>query len=111
MFILQQSHYHLTSERKWHTAFKLSSCMTIQDTADFFLYIHGSVHHNSILIRSNKMQHYAGIYLPQNYSTCFGRPSHPSSGVRKTVTVASGTGHITCQINNLQPAWPIGHAG
>jgi hypothetical protein len=26
-------------------------------------YIHGSVHHNSILIRSNKMQQYAGIYL------------------------------------------------
>jgi hypothetical protein len=26
-------------------------------------------------------------------STCFGRPSHPSSGVHKTVTAASGTGH------------------
>jgi len=46
-----------------------------------------------ILIRSNKMQHYAGIYLLQNYSTCFGCPSHPSSGVQKTVTAASGTGH------------------
>ena len=30
-----------------------------------------------ILIRSNKMQHYAGIYLLQNHSTCFGCPSHP----------------------------------
>jgi len=35
-------------------------------------YIHGSVHRNSLLIRSNKIQHYAGIYLLQNYSTCFG---------------------------------------
>jgi len=31
-------------------------------------YIQGSVHRNSILIRSNKMQQYAGIYLLQNYS-------------------------------------------
>ena len=34
-------------------------------------YIHCSVHRNSILIRSNKMQQYAGIYLLQNYSTFF----------------------------------------
>jgi hypothetical protein len=39
------------------------------------------------------MQHYAGIYLLQNHSTCFGCPSHPLSGVHKTVTAASGTGH------------------
>ena len=38
------------------------------------------------------MQHYAGIYLLQNNATCFGCPSHPSSGVHKTVTAASGTG-------------------
>ena len=56
-------------------------------------YIHGSVHRNCILIRSNKMQQYAGIYLLQNHSTCFGCPSHPSPGVHKTVTAASGTGH------------------
>ena len=31
-----------------------------------------------ILIRSNKVQQYAGIYLMQVYSTCFGRPSRPS---------------------------------
>ena len=48
----------------------------------------------SIFIRSNKMQQYAGIYLPQNHSTCFGCPSHLSSGVHETVTAASGTGHI-----------------
>jgi hypothetical protein len=37
------------------------------------------------------MQKYAGIYLLRNYSTCFGCSSHPSSGVHKTVTAASGT--------------------
>jgi len=58
-------------------------------------YIHGSVHRNSILTRSNKIEQYAGIYLLQNYSKSFGCPSHPSSGVHKNVAAASGTGHIT----------------
>ena len=39
------------------------------------------------------MQPYAGVYLPQNYPTCFGCLSHPSSGVHQNVTAASGTGH------------------
>jgi len=30
----------------------------------------------------------------QKYSTCFGWPSQPSSGLHKIVTAASGTGHI-----------------
>jgi len=59
----------------------------------YIFYIRGSVHRNSILIRSNKMQQYAGVYLLQNDTTCFSCPSHPSSGVHKTVTAASGTGH------------------
>jgi len=39
------------------------------------------------------MQQYADIYLLLNYSTCFGRPSRPSSRVHKTVVPASGTDH------------------
>ena len=46
-----------------------------------------------VLIRSNKMQQYAGFYLLQKYSACFGCLSHPSSGVYQIVTAASGTGH------------------
>ena len=57
-----------------------------------------------IVIRSNEIQQYAGVYLLQNYSTCFGRVSYPSSGVHQTVTAASATGHITCKSNNLPPA-------
>jgi len=45
------------------------------------------------LKKSNKMQHCAYIYLPLNDSTCFGRPSRPSSGVHKTAVAASGTDH------------------
>ena len=61
--------------------------------AAFFFYIHGSVHRDSILIRSNQIQQYAGVHLLQNYSTCFGCLSQPSSGLQKSVTAASGTGH------------------
>ena len=39
------------------------------------------------------MQLNADIYLLLNYSTCFGLPSYPSSGVHKTVVAASGTDH------------------
>ena len=69
-----------------------------------------------ILIRSNKMQQYAGIYLLQNHSTCFGCPSHSSSGVHKTVTAPSGTGHSIWATTFLQRKvvaqilWPV-HRG
>jgi len=45
------------------------------------------------LKKSNEMQQYADIYLLLNYSTCYGRPSRPSSRVHKTVVAASGTDH------------------
>jgi len=34
----------------------------------------------------------------QVYSTCFGCQPHTSSGEHKTVTIASGTGHIFVQL-------------
>ena len=55
-----------------------------------------------ILIRSNEMQQYAGVYLLQNYSTCFGCLSHPSSGVHQTVTAASDIGHSVGATTFLQ---------
>jgi len=48
------------------------------------------------------MQQYADIYLLLNHSTCFGCQPHPSSGVLKTVTAASGTGHNTGTATSLQ---------
>ena len=48
------------------------------------------------------MEQYAGIYLLQVYSTCFGRPSRPSSGVYKTVIAASGRGRSNGATNFLQ---------
>ena len=46
------------------------------------------------------------LFTAKLLSTFFGCPSHPSSGVHKTVTAASYTGHITYPGNNLPPAWP-----
>jgi len=59
----------------------------------FVKYICSSVHRNSKLKKSNKMQQYADIYLLLNCSTCFGRPSRPSSEIHKTVVAASATDH------------------
>ena len=41
----------------------------------------------------------------QVHSTCFGCQLHPSSGVHKTVTTSSGTGHIFCAATSLQRGW------
>ena len=43
--------------------------------------------------KPNKIRKYADTYLLLNYSTRFGHPSRPSSGVHKTVVAASGTDH------------------
>ena len=59
----------------------------------WLFYIRGSVHRNSRLKKSNEMQQNADINLLLNHSTCFGRPSRPSSGLHKTVVAASGTDH------------------
>jgi hypothetical protein len=56
-------------------------------------YFHGSVHRDSILLRSNEKQQYAGIYLLQNHCTYFGCLLHPSSGEHEIVAAASGTVH------------------
>ena len=70
-------------------------------------YICSSVHRNSRLKKSNKMQQYADIYLLLNYCTCFGRPSSPSSGVHKTVVAAYGTAHTIWEASFLKrdPIW------
>jgi len=56
----------------------------------------------SSLKNSNKMRQYADIYLLLNYSTCFGRPSRPSSGVHKTLVATSGTDHTIWGTNFLK---------
>ena len=70
-----------------------NNAIRIISNLDLDFYIHGSVHRDSVLIGSNEMKDYAGVYLLQNYYICFGCLSHPSTGVHQTVTATSGTGH------------------
>ena len=45
------------------------------------------------------------LLIHGHYSTCFGRPSRPSSGVHKTVVVASGTDHTIWGASFLKRAF------
>ena len=55
-----------------------------------------------IIVQRDATQSSLSIIL-QVHSTCFGCQPHPSSGVHKTVTTASGTGHIFCA---TWQSWP-----
>jgi hypothetical protein len=57
-----------------------------------------------IIVQRGETQSSLFIIL-QVHSTCFGCQPHPSSGVHKTVTTASGTGHISCAAV-AKLAWP-----
>ena len=55
-------------------------------------YVYGSVNRWSILIIVQRDATQSSLFIIlQVHSTCFGCQTHPSSGVHKTVTTASGT--------------------
>ena len=61
------------------------------------------MHRWSILIMVQQDATQSSLFIIlQVHSTCFGCQPHPSSGVHKTVTTASGTGHIFCAATSLQ---------
>ena len=69
-------------------------------------YIHGSVHHNSILINSNSMQVF--IYCKITLHVSAVHRTHHQEYI--TLTAVSGTGHITYPVTFLQcglitPRW------
>jgi len=58
-------------------------------------YVYGSVDRWSILIIVQRGATQSSLVIVlQVHSTCFGCQPHPSSGVHRTVTTASGTGHV-----------------
>ena len=111
IILLDNSEFEAYWLLTWLILQKARNKLSVLFRLPYTFYIHGSVHRNSILIRYNKMQQYAGIYLLQNNSICFGCPSqHPSSGVHKNVTAASGTGHSIwattfLQLGKIWPRW------
>jgi len=58
----------------------------------------------SITVQRDATQSSLFIIL-QVHCTCFGCQPHPSSGAHKTVTTASGTGHVLL-CSYLPPMWP-----
>ena len=59
--------------------------------------------HSLILIVVQRDATQSSLFIIlQVHSTCFGRQPHPSSEAHKTVTTASGTGHIFCAATSLQ---------
>jgi hypothetical protein len=66
-------------------------------------YVYGSVHRWSLLITVQRDATQSSLFIILKvHSTCFGCQPHPLSGVHKTVTTASGTGHIFCAATSLQ---------
>ena len=58
---------------------------------------------NLILITVQRDATQSSLFIIlQVHSTCFGCQPHPSSGVHKTVTTASSTGHTFCAATSLQ---------
>jgi len=58
---------------------------------------------NSILIIVQRDATQSNLFIIlQVHPTCFGCQPHPLSGVHKTVTTASSTGHIVCAASSLQ---------
>jgi hypothetical protein len=93
------------------TLLQVPLCKCINRNSKFVtsFYVYGSAHRWSILIivQWDATQSSPFIIL-QVHSTCFGCQTHPSSGVHKTVTTASGTGHIFCAVssNMSKLVWP-----
>ena len=86
----------------------LYGSLGVKELTEF--YVNGSMHRWSILIIVQPDATQSSLFIiPQVHSTCFGCQSHPSSGVRKTVTTASGTGHNFIQLppsSVAKLAWP-----
>ena len=99
---VRKEHHQALQYTIWNISHCASRCFEICEilrilktfTKIFYIcYIRDSVHRSSRLKKSSEMQQNADIYLLLNYRTCFGRPSHPLSGVHKTAVAAFGTDH------------------
>ena len=78
---------------------------------DFTQYTFEKKNIGSILITVQRDATQSSLFIIlQVHSTCFGCRPLPSSGVIKTVTTASGTGHIFCAATFLQ-RHELGHVG
>ena len=78
----------------WSESLHLTSCIGswVNETSSYEFYVRGSVHRWSTLITLQRDAKQSSLFIILHVnSTCFGSQPHPSSGVHKTVTTASGT--------------------
>jgi len=76
-------------------------------TTIYKFYVYGSMHRWSILIIVQRDATQSSLFIIlQVHSTCFQCQPHPSSGVHKTVTTASGTVQLPPS-NMPKLAWPL----
>ena len=89
------SFWRLHSEHVLTPLLYLASCACCESVLIFYVY--GSVHRWSTLITVQRDATQSSLFIIlQVHSTLFGCQQHSSSGVHKTVTTASGTGHMFC---------------
>ena len=72
-----------------------------EELTGYFL-THVSLNHNSMLIKIQPDATVCGYLFTAKSLYMFRASQHPSSGVLKTVTAASGTGHNTGTATSLQ---------
>ena len=77
-------------------------CVHISSVGEFYVYVYGSLHRCLLIIVQRDATQSSLFIILQVHSTCFRCQPHPSSGVNKTVTTASGTDHIFCAATFLQ---------
>jgi len=76
------------------------------NSACYKVYVYGSVHCWFILIIVQRDATQSSLFIIlQVHSICFGCQPHPSSGVQKTVTTASGTSHAVLCSYLPRPRW------
>jgi len=86
---------------------------TYSNKSDFILlpferFLDRIIYFTSIIVQRDATQSSLFIIL-RVHSACFRCQPHPSSGVHKTGTTATGTGHVIL-CSYLPPTWPSGHA-
>ena len=90
---------HVVSTHRYNCYVLNSRSYYVSCSLDCF-YVHGSVHHKSIVINVQRGATMCSLYfiLLQDHSTYFGCRPHPSSGVHKTAVTATGTSHMIVQL-------------
>jgi len=76
----------------WFSSFNAGKCRSFVSKRSRYILI---------IVQRDATQNSLFIIL-QVHSTCFGCQPHPSSRLHKTVSTASGTGHIFCSATSLR---------